>query len=229
MMGAVVMMLIAQGAPFAAAPVADTELAEQRGGFRLPSGIDVALTVQTQTAINGAVVLRTVFRTEDAGPSFAVYTPRPGETVAARGDGGQGGAPATTPVISYDRATGIHVTRGAAVPGVTITGGAASAQSLAAGLQRVGDASAATDAGWLRQATAGATRTATLEGQDLSITHFAGAGFGSLILNTGDDRAIDTQTSVSIALANAGPDVLGSAMFRAANVGIEAAMMRAAN
>ena len=59
------------------APLSDAELARQRGGFRLPNGVDVALTVQTQTAVDGAVVLRTVFRADQGAPTLTVFTPKP--------------------------------------------------------------------------------------------------------------------------------------------------------
>jgi hypothetical protein len=61
----------------------DAVLAEQRGGVRLPSGIDLALTVNTQTAVNGNIVLQTVFSIVEGGPTVTVLTPEAGSTVAA--------------------------------------------------------------------------------------------------------------------------------------------------
>ena len=56
----------------------DAELARQRGGFRLPNGIDVAMTVQTQSAVDGLVVLKTVFRADQGQPALTVLAPARG-------------------------------------------------------------------------------------------------------------------------------------------------------
>ena len=81
---ALLLLLFAQDVPLAAAAVPDAELATQRGGFTLPSGVDVALTVQTQTSINGALVLRTVFRADQGPAVLTTFAQRGGETVAVR-------------------------------------------------------------------------------------------------------------------------------------------------
>ena len=220
-MSAILALVLAQAAvsaaPFDTPPVADTELAELRGGFHLPNGIDVALTVQTDTAVDGALVLRTVFRADQGTPTLVSYVPRAGETVAVTRTG-QGVAATTAPTISYDARGGIQV-----MPGVnTVTAAIASAKAALAtipdGLRDAGD-SVARD-------TAGGVKTVTLAGTDLSITHFAGNAFGSAIANTGSDRTIDTQTSVTIDLGGAGPDVIGSAMLRVEAVALDALRMR---
>lgn len=58
-----------------APPVAETELASMRGGFSLGNGLDVALAVQTDTAVNGSLLLRTVFRAEDGKPTLTTLAP----------------------------------------------------------------------------------------------------------------------------------------------------------
>jgi hypothetical protein len=208
--------------PYAAPAVPDPELAQLRGGFRLPGGIDVAMTIDTQTAINGAVVLRTVFRAEGAMPSLTVYTPRAGETVAAspHAAGAAGAAGASMPVVTYDRQGGIQVSAAGAAPGVTLTGSGA-LPAIQDGLEAVTD-TVATDAGTVAQRAQGALRVVELTGNDLSVSHIAGGAFGSAIAKAGNDRVIDTQTSVSIDLANAGPDVLGSSMLRAQDITADA-------
>lgn len=217
MIAALLLLLLGQGAPVAAKALPDHELAEQRGGFRLPSGIDVALTVQTQTAIDGAIVLRTVFRADEGAPTLTVSTPRPGETVVAQG----GGAPATvnsgTLVVSYDPRSGIQVTQGMTVPTVNVTSGGASAAVVGSpDLQQVdvSGAGVATDAGQVTAARSGGLDTVRLTAADLVVTHFTGNAFGSAIANSGSDRAIDTQTTVSIDLSNTTSDVVNSAMLR---------------
>lgn len=209
----------------AAAPVPDPVLAEQRGGFRLPNGIDVALTVQTQSAINGAVVLRTVFQLDEGPANLTIYAPKPGETVAA-GDRASTTQATSMPSVSFDSRNGIQVQPGTSGPAVAISSGPANAPgAVPAGLTQVASG-AQTDAGLITEAARGGVRTVELSGADLSITHLSGNAFGSAIANTGSDRTIDTTTSVSIDLANAGPDVLGSAMMRVQDVATDAATMR---
>ncbi|MBJ6122791.1 hypothetical protein [Sphingomonas mollis] len=231
MHGVLILLLMTQAAPIVAPapaplqdPLPNEVLATQRGGFRLPSGIDVALTVQTQTAINGAVVLRSVFQADRGTPTLTVYAPRPGETVAA--DGGHAGASGdpAMPVVTYDSRNGIQISASGGTPAVSLTlsGGAASA---ATGLAPVtGDVM--TDNGTVSQSTRGALQVAELRAADLTITHLAGSAFGTAIANAGNDRAIDTSTAVGIDLRNAGPDVLGSSMLRVQDVAINAMQFR---
>ena len=58
----------AHASPFGKAPVEDTALAGMRGGFALPGGLNVAITVQSSTSVNGAPILSTLF-TADRGPA----------------------------------------------------------------------------------------------------------------------------------------------------------------
>lgn len=212
-------LMLAQAVPLAAPVVPDTELAEQRGGFQLPSGIDVALTVQTQTSLNGAVVLRTEYRADTGTPGFTVYAPRPGEVVAAPASSGA----AQTPTVTYDSRSGIQVTQNG-VPNVSIGD---ITQNVAEGLQQVTDGTAlATDSGVVSRVGVGGLQGAELRAADLTITHLAGTAFGSAIANSGNDRAIDTQTALTINLSNAGPDVLGSAMLRIEGVALDAVRWR---
>jgi hypothetical protein len=208
-----------------ATPVADPILAEQRGGFRLPNGVDVSLTVQSQTTVNGAVLLRTVFSLDQQKPSLAIYVPRNGETVpvgasASAASAGQ----AMAPTISYDRNGGLQVTS-VVVPSVSVSGGGSSTDVVPAGLTQAA-AGAVTDAGTLSETATNGTRQVTLQGSDFTITHLSGNAFGSAIANSGSDRTIDTQTTVSINLGNAGPDVIGSAMFRVQDMALDAVALR---
>ena len=231
-MSPLLLLLAAQAAtvtpaPYTATPVPDPALADQRGGFRLPNGVDVALTVETQTAINGAVVLKTVFRADQGPPTLTAYVPKAGTTVAAGNSSGTGGATTgttTAPQISFDGRGGVSVTPGVSTAlGVSAAKGAASA--VQDGLEAVNGV-ANTVNGVVTQADAGAVKTVTLAGADLSVTHLAGNAFGSAVANSASDRVIDSTTSVSIDLANAGPDVVGSAMLRVESVALDAVGMR---
>lgn len=76
-----VVCFVLAGVAACGTPLADEGLAAQRGGFSLPNGIDVALSIDTQTAVDGAVVLRSVFRVDTGKPETAVYVPRAGQVV----------------------------------------------------------------------------------------------------------------------------------------------------
>lgn len=213
--------------PLAAPALPDVVLAEQRGGFRLPSGIDVSITVQTQTVLDGAIVLRTVFRADQGAPTITILAPSPGHPVAAGTSGSGGSAQAAAmPSVTYDRAAGIQVVPGLGTPRIAVTTDSGQSLATAGGLTPV-QPGATTDNGTVSASDNGGLRTVTLDGADLTITHLAGNAFGSAIINSGNDRAIDTQTSVSIGLSNAGPDVLGSTMFRVQDVALAATAMRA--
>lgn len=227
------LLLAAQAVALAAAPapdfpsprLSDPELATQRGGIRLPNGIDLALTVQTQTAINGAVVLQTVYAIDKGPPQLTVYAAPKGGMPAAPAASEAGAAPATiTPVVSYDARTGLTVTQGFRGMPITVgTGSSAGSLKVADGLVMVGrGAKLPTESGVVAADSAGLLQTVTLTGKDFSIAHLAGAAFGSAIANSGSDRTIDTMTSISLDLGSAGPDVLGSAMLRVENVALGA-------
>lgn len=206
-------LLLGAAAPvFAEPPLPDADLATQRGGFRLPNGIDVALTVQSQTAVNGIVVLRTVFAVDQGPATLDVYAPRAGATVAA-GRTDTSGRAVATPQVTYDGRHGIQVTPGVTRTGVSI--GSQPGDPLPDGLVSVDAASgAATANGVIRQSGTASGQTVRLDGADLSIAHLTGKAFGTVIANTGSDRTIDTSTTLSIDVRNAAPDVLGSALLR---------------
>ena len=220
---AVLLLFFAQDVPIAAPRVPDVELATQRGGFQLPNGIDVALTVQTQTSLNGAVVLRTVFRADQGPTSLTVFAPKAGETVAAAARGTAGGGTVAMPTITYDSRTGLQVTPGAGTP-LAVSAGAAAAAGES-GLAQVA-AGAVTDNGTIGQSVRGGLQSTDLRSDDLTITHLAGSAFGSAILNSGSDRAIDTQTTVGIDLHNAGATLLASAALRIEDVAVDAMALR---
>lgn len=216
----------AAGEPaFDAAAVPDAVLATQRGGVRLPNGIDLALSVQTQTAVNGAVVLQTVYALDQGPASLTVYAPPKGSVVpAASSASPPPGSAATLPVVSYDPRTGLTVSQGHGGVPVTVGGGVrAGPPTVAPGLKALDQSTGQeTAAGAVTSRTDGLLRTVTLSGTDFTVSHLAGAAFGSAIANSGSDRAIDTITSISIDLRNAGPDLIGSVFFRVEDVALGA-------
>ncbi|MFD1787037.1 hypothetical protein ACFSC3_05575 [Sphingomonas floccifaciens] len=204
------------GAVFTAPVASDDELAGMRGGFRLPSGIDIAMTVQTQTAIDGQIALRTVFKIDQGAPTLVAYVPRAGTSVAIERTAADPRAAAANPTITYDNRTGIRVTPGLANSVGVGSGGVQDLGDIPAGLVEAGAGSGvAIDA-------RGGVKTARIDSADLMIVHVAGQAFGSAIANTANDRAIDTQTSVAIQVGNAAPDVIGSSLFRTQGVALDA-------
>jgi hypothetical protein len=211
--------------PFSgAATVADAVLATQRGGVRLPNGIDLALSVQSQTSVNGAVVLQTVFAVNQGPATLTVYAPPKGTIVpAAPGSPRPAATASMTPTVSYTPRTGLTVTQGFGALPVTVGNAQPGSGSVAAGLAALDQgAPQETAGGSVASRTDGLLRTVTLSGSDFSVTHLAGAAFGTAIANSGSDRAIDTVTTISIDLGNAGPDMLGSVFFRVENVALGA-------
>ncbi|MDT0575623.1 hypothetical protein RM533_05445 [Croceicoccus sp. F390] len=227
------LLLIAAQALATASPVfsvpaePDGVLAQQRGGIRLPSGIDAALTVQTQTALNGDIVLQTVVKIDKGAPVFTTYVPGPGEKVP--GQQLPNTAATGSPAIAFDGKGGFQISAGSGTLPVTVTTGAPGAGAgLPAGLQAVDSAGpVATDNGLVMSQTgSNGLQNVQLSGSDFTIIHFGVNAFGSAIFNTGSDRVIDTATIVSIDLDNAGPDVLGSAMLRVESVALDALASR---
>lgn len=226
MLGAVLLML-ANGpvaAVFEDNDVPDAVLAEQRGGIRLPNGIDATWSVNTTTAVNGAVVLQTVVKVDEAR-RVSTFAPASGQIVNS--PAGQTSTAGTGDMrVSYDAMNGIQISSSRNPSGLSVTS-AANGQTgqLVDGLTEV-DLPQVTDNGAIRQVGTGSAQAIELQGQDLRVVHFTGNALGTAISNSGSDRTIDTLTTVSLDLRNAGPDVLGSAMFRVENVAIEALSSR---
>jgi len=229
----IVLALIAQisaaTAPYPAElRISDEVLSEQRGGIRLPNGIDLAMTIQSQTAVNGSVVLRTVVSVDKAASVVTVFAPKAGMTVAAPPSRVvPEAAPAAT--VTYDRVSGLQVTTPSAAP-ISVsagTGALAGNASDVDGLEQVDAINpVTTDNGVITTLIRDRQATIDLKTADLNISHFTGNAFGTAISNSGNDRAIDTQTVVSINLQNAGPDVLGSAMLRVERLSLDALASR---
>ncbi len=212
------------------APVVEDEvLAEQRGGIRLPNGIDVALTIDTVTAVDGRIVLQTITRIADSGPSVTAYVPGEGASVSAASREWGEGTSTNLPQISYDRQRGLTVIAGLPSVPLNVSRGPANGEGVgpADGLQPI-DLSrpVTTSAGVVHAIGTGGRTGVELIGMDIQIFHLTGNAIGSAIANSGSDRAIDTATTLSIDLRNAGPDVLGSTMLRVEDVAIRAMATR---
>jgi hypothetical protein len=216
--------------PYDQPAVPNPVLAVQRGGIRLPNGVDVALSIDTITAINGSVVLRTVTKIDEGVPRTMVFTPADGNPVILTRNGGEASSTMQQPSVTYDRQNGIRVIAGAMSMPVNFTvsnPARGEGRPSADGLEAIDPSMGVTTAdGVVRTVSDGGWRAVELKGSDITITHLAGNAIGSVISNSGSDRAIDTLTNLSIDLGNAGPDVIGSAMLRVEAVSIEAMSIR---
>lgn len=207
--------------PFGVAALPEEVLAEQRGGFRLPSGIEVSLSIDTVTAIDGRVVLQTVTRMAESAPVVTVYAPRDDDPAVPAANGQAPAAQGAEPSVIYDPRNGVTVS--ATIPSVSVvmTKDAKNGEpAVLPGLHAVDLADATVTAdGLVQRVGEGARNAVELRGADFSVMHFTGSALGSAILNTGDDRTILTSTTLSIDLQNAGADVLGSALLRVEDIG----------
>lgn len=219
---------VAEDSPFgAAARVSDAELSSMRGGFALPGGIDVALAVQMDVAVDGALVLRTVFRADQGAPTLAVYAPAPGQ----KGPGWSAPPPNTgvnapaAPVVIVDRAAGITTLQpGYAIPTtVSVSSlGNPSVGAAPAGLAplnvTVGGPAVAT-AGGLVQLTAanGGTRIA-LDGMGLVVSQLVGQAFLNAVQNSANNRTIDTQTALNVDLRGATATQVATSALRVQDI-----------
>ncbi len=209
--------------PFAAVtPVADADLAEMRGGFSLPGGIDIALAVQMDAAVDGALVLRTVFTASQGAPTLAVYAPAPGTrgpatTVASQAAG------ASAPALILDRGAGwTSLEPGVTAPAAVAVAVGQTTVAPPAGLAplpaAVGGPAIATGAGLVQLSSIPSGTRIELSGAMIDITQLVGATFVNMVQNSGNDRSIDTATTINVALGNTAATTAATAAARIADI-----------
>jgi hypothetical protein len=185
--------------------VPDRELATMRGGLMLPNGLNVAIGIDIQTRIDGALALHTIFSSEAAG--LRVFTDgttspseAPGTITVATGD-------PDWPTVSVSRTpTGTTVTAPAAgaPAAVNIVSGPTTGWLDAAGQTPV----PVTANGPAVEASSGSIRlTSDDRGSQVQlvtptteIRHLVGQATGAVISNTANDRVIDTVSTVNVNL-----------------------------
>ena len=184
--------------------VDDQALSAMRGGFALGGGLDVSVAVQSDTRVNGVLLLRSIFVVDKAASALTVY--------------GRTGNTALPGLSVGDRvsASGLNVSTGATEPG-----GAAEGLSQLS-LSKDG-ASATASGGEIRVESAGRGHQVVLAQPTLDIRHLAGQAYGSIVANRGNDVTVDTVTNINIDLKNSTPFNLGSAMFRVEALAVDAA------
>lgn len=232
MRGAILILMAAAASPGSAErafgePVGDAELAATRGGFAIGNGMDVSMVVRTETSVDGQLLLRSVYALSDSAPSFELFAPAPGQNIATTSGGAGAGAGHAAPkiLVTFDRQNGVEIaSRDTPRPNVTVTTGTAAAPRddglrplpIAPG----GSVQAAGGTVTLEELPAGAV--ARIDADRLQVSHIVGNAFGSVIANSGSDRAIDTMTTVSLSLNGVTPDNLGSSMMQVDALALDA-------
>lgn len=216
-------------------PVPDAELANMRGGIALPNGIDVSIAVRTETSVDGNLLLRSVYALANGPATLQLFAPAPGHNVKTGGgeaSASSGGGDAGEVWVMFDRDNGATINARSGVPaGVTVTSGPAPSSTSDDGLSPlpIGPGGSIETAGGrvtLQELPAGAR--ARIEGEKIDVSHIFGSAFGSVVANSGSDRAIDTMTVVSIDLRGATPDNLGSSVLQADALALDATRALAA-
>ena len=210
------------------APVADEMLADSRGKFLLPNGVEVMMAVQTDTSVDGQLLLRSVFTVDQGAPQLAIYAPASAQSTAPGADQqGQQVRPSDV-WVSFDRESGVSLVernfRNTA-GGVTVSSGAQTpvgeSPDGSAALPLSPGGRVDTPNGAVSLDRLGSGYKVSLAKPDLEVSHVFGQALGSVVLNTGSDRAIDTATTINLDLMNATPMTVGSAMPRVETMALD--------
>lgn len=208
----------------------DERLARETGKFILPNGVSLALSVTSDTMVNGVAVLRTVFTVDEAA-RVQVLARGEGASVQAGRPGG-GSTAAVTPMgvsVLFDRQSGTRTV----TPTFTVASGGGGGKRIGPAPEAgsVGLAPVAVVAGGpaLRTPdglvslgeTAGGAQV-TLAGDQHSIAHLVGRSIATAVVNTANDRTFDTVTNIDIDLRDVSPYVLESAALRVEDMALDA-------
>lgn len=215
-------------APFAEPEVSDEELAGMRGGVSLPNGVDVSIAVRTETTLDGNLLLRSVYQLNEGAPTVQAYAPAVGQVVPTRIATATGGSGASAPSVSvvFDRQSGVSFVQNAgAMPTINVTSQTPAETAVSNdGLTPLPVAAGPVEtAGGIvtLQSLPGGSYT-HLDGVNLEVSHLFGNALGAIVANTGSDRVIDTETTISLNLTGATPYNLGSTMMRVESIALDA-------
>lgn len=194
---------------FGQAPVSDADLSEQRGGFTLPGGLAVAIAVQSDTRVNGVLLLRTIFTVDRGPPTLSIFGRATGAVNEAAATATGAGAASTNTVTFGSGSTASAIGQGQEdlVKLDLAVGGAVEAAGGTVKLETLGAAG----------------KAVTLSLDTLDVRHLVGQAYGTIAANRGNDVAIDTSTIINLDLQNVTPLNIGSSMFRVDALGMDAA------
>lgn len=208
-------------------PIPDAELATLTGKFLLPGGGALALSITSDTLVNGTAVLRTVLTVEHKA-NLQVFARDDGGAAGVNAVGGAASAAQTLNTgvsVLFDRRSGAQIT----LPTVSTVriATAAEAPDRQAGLVPVvliaGGEAVRTPDGLVSLTTLPNGSQVTLSGDQIDIAHLVGHSIATAILNAGNDRTIDTVTTIGIDLRDASALTLGSAILKVDTLAADAA------
>lgn len=211
--------------------LSDQQLAQLTGKFLLPNGVELALSVISDTVVNGQLVLRTVL-TVDRDSQVQVFGRTggaPGVVYAGATGGTQGMAP-TGVTVTLDRQSGLQTVTptfgvaAAGTPSVSVGGAQTPAALGLSALPAIpGGAPVATADGAVSVATVPSGTQVTLVGDQFSVSNLVGRAIATALVNSASDRTFDTVTNVGIDLRNVAPYQAGSAQMRIDSLALDAA------
>ncbi|MFM9977983.1 MAG: hypothetical protein ACKVOP_08065 [Sphingomonadaceae bacterium] len=206
-----------------AAPVSDAELAEMTGKFVLPNGVEFAMSVVSDTVVDGQLALRTVLTVDQTARVDVFGRQGGGDTMPYVGvSNDQPGTVAATGVsVMLDRRSGTQtvtptfgVTNAAKVASAPIAANDAAARGLTLLPVTPGGEAVATDHGHVTIATTERGSQVTLSTDQLGVAHVVGQYIATAIVNSANNRIIDTVTNINIDLRDVAPYSVGSAMLQ---------------
>ena len=213
--------------------VPDRALARMRGGLRLPDGLDIGIGIDIQTRLNGALILHTIYSSDGPNAGIKVYTD---------GTNAVSSTPATVSVTTAATAGAPTIIVDRAPTGTTV---AAQVQSVPVSLNLVQGApstwldgsgqnmvpvtpngpAVSSEGNDIKLTSDAQGAVVTLDAPGLEIQHLVGQATGVVIANTGNDRVIDTVSSINVNLQGISP-VLMSGLFTANRIATDAMQAR---
>jgi hypothetical protein len=198
------------------AQVPNEILAGMRGGVQLPNGLNIAIGIDIQTRVDGVLALHTLYSTDGPDAGVRVFTGGPAASSAPAGEmsvdtPGSDAAPEVT-VSRAPTGTTIDISTPSAPARVNILSGQSSTWGTAAGETQVpvseNGPPAETPVGNIRLAADERGAVVTLDAPMLQIRHVLGEAAGIVVANSGNDRTIDTVSSVNLDLRGLSPELM---------------------
>jgi hypothetical protein len=162
------------------------------------------MVVQSDTRVNGQLVLRTVLIAAQSAPTFSVFVKNGDDTGASQNSSpGPGGTTfniiTRAPTITDSTPAGM--TQVALAPGQTVD----------------------TASGQVSYQKTGNLGQVVLNAQNLEVRQMVGQAFGTIVSNRGNDMNIDTSTMINIDLTGVPTLSFGSALPRLDSLATDAA------
>ena len=213
--------------------VPDRKLAVMRGGLLLPDGLDIAIGIDIQTRVNGALVLHTIYSNDGPNAGIKVYTDGTNSVSTAPSTVNvASSATSSAPTIVVDRApTGTTVSaQTQSVPvNLSLVQGAPSTWLDGSGQNMVAvtpnGPAVSSEGNAIKLTTDSQGAAVTLDGPGLEIQHLVGQATGIVVANTGNDRVIDTVSSINVNLQGISPGLMSS-VFTANRIATDAMQAR---